>query len=85
MASLDSLITLSSGLKAADLATIGVTGASLGITPASLGVVDAESRMFREVTDGSRRPYMIPTITKGTSLGGKFGHQMILGLDTTIT
>lgn len=63
MASLDQLLTLSSGLRAADLATLGVTGASLGITPASLGVVDAESRLFREVTDGTRRPYSIPTIT----------------------
>lgn len=63
MASLDSLITLSSGLKASDLAAIGVNGTSLGITPESLGVVDAESRLFREVTDGTRRPYMIPTIT----------------------
>jgi hypothetical protein len=62
MADLNSLITLSSGLKAADLATIGVNGAALGITPASLGVVDAESRIFKEVTDGSRRPYAIPSI-----------------------
>lgn len=63
MASLDSLITLSSGLKASDLAAIGVNGASLGITPESLGVTNAEDRLFREVTDGTRRPYMIPTIT----------------------
>lgn len=62
MADLNSIITLTSGLKASDLSTIGVTGASLGITPASLGVVDAESRLFKEVTDGSRRPYGIPTI-----------------------
>jgi hypothetical protein len=62
MPDLNSVLTLGSGLKAADLATIGVTGASLGITPASLGVVDAESRLFREVTDGSRKPFSIPTI-----------------------
>ena len=63
MASLDSLITLSSGLKAADLATIGVTGSALGITPESLGVTNAEDRLNKEVTDGTRRPYMIPSIT----------------------
>lgn len=63
MASLDQLLTLSSGLRAADLATLGVTGASLGITPESLGVTNAEDRLNREVTDGTRRPYMIPSIT----------------------
>ena len=63
MADLNSILTLTSGIKAADLATIGVTGASLGITPASLGVIDAETRLFKEVTDGTRRPWMIPTIT----------------------
>jgi hypothetical protein len=63
MASLDTLLTLSSGIKASELGTLGVTGASLGITPASLGVVDAETRLFREVTDGTRRPWMIPSIT----------------------
>jgi len=62
MPDLNSVLTLGSGLKAADLATIGVTGSALGITPASLGVVDAESRLFREVTDGTRRPFSIPTI-----------------------
>ena len=50
MASLDTLLTLSSGIKASELAGLGVTGTSLGITPASLGVVNAEERMNREVT-----------------------------------
>ena len=45
MASLDTLLTLSSGLKASELATLGVTGASLGITPESLGVTNAEDRL----------------------------------------
>ena len=62
MPDLNTIITLTSGLKASELANIGVTGTSLGITPASLGVVDAESRIFKEVTDGTRRPYSIPTI-----------------------
>ncbi len=29
----------------------------------SLNISQAEDRLFKEVTDGSRRPYMIPTIT----------------------
>ena len=62
MPDLNSVLTLGSGLKAADLATIGVTGASLGITPASLGVKTGVDNEFREVTDGTRFPYHIPTI-----------------------
>lgn len=62
MPDLNSVLTLSSGLKAADLATIGVTGSSLGITPASLGVKSMLDNEFREVTDGTRFPYHIPTI-----------------------
>lgn len=62
MASLDSLLTLSSGLKAADMATIGITGSALGITPTSLGVKTGIDNEFREVTDGSRFPYHIPSL-----------------------
>lgn len=62
MPDLNSVLTLGSGLKAADLATIGVTGTSLGITPASLGVKSMLENQFQEVTDGSRFPYHIPTI-----------------------
>lgn len=62
MASLDSLLTLSSGLKAADMATIGITGSALGITPTSLGVKTGIDNEFREVTDGTRFPYHIPTL-----------------------
>lgn len=74
MASLDSLLTLSSGLKGADLATIGINGSSLGITPASLGVTNAEDRLFKEVTDGSRRPHMIPTISSMTYRNGGWSY-----------
>ena len=63
MPDLNSVLTLGSGLKAADLATIGVTGTSLGITPASLGVKSMLENQFQEVTDGSRFPYHIPTIS----------------------
>jgi hypothetical protein len=62
MASLDSLLTLSSGLKAADMATIGITGSALGITPTSLGVKTGIDNEFKEVTDGTRFPYHIPTL-----------------------
>ena len=62
MPDLNSVLTLGSGLKAADLATIGVNGTSLGITPASLGVKSMLDNEFQEVTDGSRFPYHIPTI-----------------------
>ena len=62
MPDLNSVLTLSSGLKASDLSTIGVTGAALGITPSSLGVKTMLDNEFREVTDGTRFPYHIPTI-----------------------
>ena len=62
MASLDTLLTLSSGIKASELAGLGVTGTALGITPTSLGVKTGIDNEFTEVTDGSRFPYHIPTI-----------------------
>jgi len=62
MASLDTLLTLSSGIKASELAGLGVTGTALGITPTSLGVKTGIDNEFREVTDGTRFPYHIPTI-----------------------
>jgi hypothetical protein len=61
--SLKRLINLSSGITGPELANLGVTGTSLGITPSSLGIDQAEERIWKEVTDGSRRPYQIPTIT----------------------
>jgi hypothetical protein len=63
MANLKSLLTASSGLTGAGLQQIGITGASLGITATSLNIPLAEDRLFKEVTDGSRAPYQIPTIT----------------------
>lgn len=63
MASLKRLINLSSGIDNTELANLGITGTGLGITPASLGVTNAEDRLFKEVTDGSRRPHMIPTLS----------------------
>jgi hypothetical protein len=62
MASLDTLLTLSSGIKASELAGLGVTGSALGITPTSLGVKTGIDNEFREVTDGTRFPYHIPTL-----------------------
>ena len=62
MPDLNSVLTLSSGLKASELSGLGVTGAALGITPASLGVKSMLDNEFREVTDGTRFPYHIPTI-----------------------
>jgi len=62
MPDLNSVLTLSSGLKASELSGLGVTGAALGITPASLGVKTGVDNEFQEVTDGSRFPYHIPTI-----------------------
>jgi hypothetical protein len=62
MPDLNSVLTLTSGLKAADLATIGINGTSLGITPTSLGVKTMLDNEFREVTDGTRFPYHIPTL-----------------------
>lgn len=63
MASLKRLISLSSGIDNTELANLGITGTGLGITPASLGLANAEDRLFKEVTDGSRRPHMIPTLS----------------------
>lgn len=63
MANLTTLLTASAGITGADLGSIGVTGTSLGITAQSLNIPLAEERLFKEVTDGSRRPYTIPTIT----------------------
>jgi hypothetical protein len=62
MPDLNSVLTLSSGLKASELSGLGVTGAALGITPASLGVKSMLENQFQEVTDGTRFPYHIPTI-----------------------
>lgn len=63
MANLTTLLTSSAGITGADLGLIGVDGTSLGITAASLNIPQAEERLFKEVTDGSRRPYQIPCIT----------------------
>jgi hypothetical protein len=43
--------------------TTGVTAASLNVTPESLGVKTGIANTMQEVTDGSRYPYHIPTIT----------------------
>jgi len=63
MASLKRLISLSSGIDNTELTNLGITGSGLGITAESLNIPLAEERLFKEVTDGSRRPYHIPTIT----------------------
>ena len=42
--------------------TTGVTQTSLGITAASLGIQSGLNSVYPEVTDGSRRPYTIPSI-----------------------
>jgi hypothetical protein len=62
MADLNTLLTAGSGITGAGLASLGVNGSSLGITPASLGVTTGVDGMFKEVTDGSRVPYSIPTL-----------------------
>jgi len=43
--------------------TTGVTAASLNVTPESLGVKTGIANTMQEVTDGSRYPYHVPTIT----------------------
>ena len=48
--------------SALNIPTTGVSVASLGITAASLGIQSGLSSVLPEVTDGSRRPYSIPSI-----------------------
>jgi hypothetical protein len=62
MPNLNDIVTASSGLTGTGLASLGVTGTSLGITPASLGVTTGTDNLLKEVQDGSRHPYHIPTI-----------------------
>jgi hypothetical protein len=42
--------------------TTGVTQTSLGITAQTLGIQSGLNSVMPEVTDGSRRPYSIPSI-----------------------
>lgn len=62
MANLNDLIVAQSGITGTGLAGLGVTGTSLGITPTSLGVQTGTDVLFKEVTDGTRFPYHIPTL-----------------------
>ena len=63
MANYSDIIFSQSGATAASVLALGITQQSLGITATSLGIGNAEERLFKEVTDGSRRPYAIPSIT----------------------
>jgi hypothetical protein len=45
-----------------NIPTTGVSVASLGITAESLGIQSGLNSVLPEVTDGSRRPYSIPSI-----------------------
>jgi len=48
--------------SALNIPTTGVSVASLGITAQSLGIQSGLNSVLPEVTDGSRRPYSIPSI-----------------------
>jgi hypothetical protein len=52
--------------------TQGVTTASLGITAASLGITGGLDSIYKEVTDGSRLPYSIPSIYSVNQRGNAF-------------
>jgi hypothetical protein len=52
--------------------TTGVSQTSLGITAASLNIQSGLSSVYPEVTDGSRRPYVIPSIYSVNHRGNSF-------------
>jgi hypothetical protein len=64
MTSLNNFLVGQSGLDLSNLISqTGLSGVSLGVTRESLGITSAIDEVYKEVTDGSRTPYSIPSIT----------------------
>ena len=78
MTSLNDFLVSKSGLDLDNLISqTGLSGESLNITRESLGITSPIAEVYKEVTDGSRKPYSIPSIVSVNVRGNAWSQNWV--------